>query len=142
MERRGGPKVTIQGVTYRSLDEVPAKYRAFAAHFFEDADGDGVPDFIEQAAESSGLTTQPDQMFIVNGTAYTSIDEVPEKHRTAFERMTETPPTQPVLSERPSAGAQPASIVTTAGPSRRARMLVVAVIAVAVLGGVIWLLAR
>ncbi len=143
MADNDGFRVDIEGVAYRSLDDVPEKYRAFAAPFFEDEDGDGVPDIVQGAGAAWAVTTERSETYIVDGTEYSSIDEVSESHRGKMARMTDTPPARPITSGRPSSGERPVGIVSNAGPSSRTKMfLAFAAIGVVVLSGVIWLLAR
>lgn len=143
MARRDETRIEINGVVYRSLGEVPKKYHAFAAQFFDDADGDGVPDIVQGPAAASSVTTERSETFIVDGAAYSSIDEVPEAHRAKMARMVDRPSTQPATSGRPSTTERPASIVSKAGLSGRTKMLLAfAAVDAAVVGVVVWLLVR
>ena len=84
-------KYVINGRQYDSLEEIPAKYRAM----FEDADGDGRPDFIQIAIPNGlfGGTSQSVEMSTVNGVTtwrvgdrqYGSLEEMPPEHRALFQ---------------------------------------------------------
>src|SRR5688572_30545917 len=42
----------VNGVRYKSIDEVPAEFRSF----FEDKDGNGIPDIVERLPSKTGTT--------------------------------------------------------------------------------------
>jgi hypothetical protein len=84
-------KYVINGKQYDSLEEIPAEYRAM----FEDADGDGRPDFIQNAIPDGlfGGTSQSIEVSTVNGVTtwrvgdrrYGSLEEMPPEHRALFQ---------------------------------------------------------
>ncbi len=153
----------VNGQVYRSLDEVPQPLRDSLAAMLADRDGDGVPDLFEGGSNQVIRTTSSTQIFEVDGVEYSSIDEVPEADRArvaaAFERLTveagheagrpPTVPSVPAVSTVPSVtaapgrSAAPPPIVTRAGWSGRARLLLafMAVDAVAV-AVVLWIVLR
>lgn len=84
-------KYLINGRQYNSLEEIPAEYRAM----FEDADGDGRPDFIQNAIPDRLFagSSQSVEMTTVNGVTtwrvgerkYDSLEEMPPEHRALFQ---------------------------------------------------------
>jgi len=79
----------INGRKYDSLDEVPSEFR----RFFEDHDGDGRPDWLQDAVSGTQtlVVTESASVKTVNGPA-TAVADLPENVSPA--RPTETWPTQ------------------------------------------------
>lgn len=133
-------RIEVNGVVYRTLDDVPADLRSHIAALLEDADGDGVPDIVQGPQATSSVSTSHTETFIVDGVAYSSLDELPSQHRATMARLSGPAPSRPVATDSTTA---PHSIVTKAGVSSRTKMLLAfAVIDAAVIGGVVWLLLR
>lgn len=84
-------KIIINGKQYDSLADVPSQFRTF----FEDKDGDGCPDWVQNnMASMQGFASANSlEMTTVNGVTtykvddrqYNSLDEMPEEHRALFE---------------------------------------------------------
>ena len=76
----------IDGVKYRSLDEVPANVRANYEHVFKDADGNGIPDILEtQGTGRSSVKTH--NKYIINGVEYESLESMPADVRRMYEML-------------------------------------------------------
>ena len=131
----------MNGVVYRSIDEVPEGLRPMVAGLLTDADGDGVPDIVQHGPDSaSSVTSVRSETFIVDGVASSSLDEMPERHRETIAHLSERAVTRTPSRATPS---RPAEIVTTAGPSRRTKALIAFMaFDVVVVGAVAWLLLR
>ena len=85
-------KYVINGHEYASLDEIPEQFRAM----FEDRDGDGLPDVVQQHMEAGRhVSARSIEMRSVNGVTtykvgdreYRSLDEMPPEHRELFEHL-------------------------------------------------------
>jgi len=75
-------KVTVNGKEYNNQDDVPAELRGL----LEDQDGNGIPDFMENAlqGQSSMKITATTQVFNFNGKEYSSIEEMPPEAQAAM----------------------------------------------------------
>lgn len=142
-------RIEINGVEYRSLDDVPDELRAQVAGILADADGDGVPDIVQGPDAALSVSSTREETFIVDGVAYSSIDEIPEPHRSTMARLADptlSRPSQPDQRAHPmptADTARPRSIVTNAGLSGRTKMLLAfAVAGAVVIGAVVWLFLR
>jgi hypothetical protein len=79
------PTITFNGKTYNSLDEMPAHERqAFEklSSMFVDANGNGIPDFLEGDMAKNVMTFYSDKTFNFNGQAYTGMEQLPPEVQT------------------------------------------------------------
>jgi hypothetical protein len=84
-------RIVINGREYDSPDDMPPRVRAVYERLMADADGNGVPDLIDDArrddpgADSAFVSHES---FVIDGKTYRSLDEIPpELRRMAREAM-------------------------------------------------------
>ena len=89
-------RITVDGTTYASLDDMPpavrAKYERVLGPLLVDRDGNGVPDVLE-SGEVDGtvvthVTTRSVDLYDVGGRRYTSLTDMPADVRDAVARLT------------------------------------------------------
>lgn len=76
-------QIIFNGKTYNSVDEMPASEReAYESMFkiFQDADGNGIPDFLEGDIAKNVLTAFTNVVHY-DGKVYNSMDELPPEAR-------------------------------------------------------------
>jgi len=84
-------KITVNGVTYDSVEAMPPDVRRVYVHSLTqipelaDSDGDGIPDIVQREGLTLQRGTQIRQKFIVNGTTYESLESMPPESRRACE---------------------------------------------------------
>jgi len=82
-------KITVNGVTYDSVEAMPPEvkriYEQTMANFPElaDRDGDGIPDMVQGQGVSVRSVVR--KKFIVNGTTYDDVKDLPAEARQAYE---------------------------------------------------------
>jgi hypothetical protein len=92
-------RITVNGVEYRSVDEMPSVVRAEYDRmmgFLVDKDGNGVPHMLQQPEGSNTVTTRHSANFFgsvakvetitVNGKHYDRLEDVPPELRQLIER--------------------------------------------------------
>jgi len=158
-------KITFNGQEYDSPDAMPPEVRQLyqmMTSMLSDTNQDGMPDIFAGIAGAAPTTLQTTQ-FVVDGKAYSSLDELPAEARQKYEQamgrldanqngvpdlfegsalnVAAPPPSAPT----PTPAAMP-SLVQVIGepqPMSRATILLIAVVAVLLLAGVaFYLLSR
>ena len=133
-------RIEVNGVVYQTLDDLPEELRTHVAALLADADADGVPDIVQGPHAVSSVTTSRSETFIVDGVAYSSLEDLPQQHRARIAQLSEPAPSRPVQT---AGAAHPGSIVTKAGVSNGTKLLLAfAAIDAAVIGAVVWLFLR
>jgi hypothetical protein len=87
-------KITVNGVTYDSIHDMPPDVRLVYDQTLAnlpdlaDRDGDGIPDVVrgESLTVRNGVTVH--KQIIVNGTTYTDVNAMPPEARQAYEKAT------------------------------------------------------
>lgn len=101
--------IIFNGRTYNNLEEMPPNERKAyeqMMNIFMDANGNGIPDFLEGDMAQNVMTAFTSNL-VINGKAYGGINEMPEDMRTrvvgAFEKMAElgivTKTTSPMMMQ-------------------------------------------
>lgn len=147
----------MNGVEYRSLDEVPADLRSTMAEVladvFADRDGAGLAELIDGVIGSHGTTGAGTPGL---GLEPSMLDQVPEPYRTTLRQALESvptgnPPASNTAATNIPTGAVPtrsvsqahSPIVRKAGWSRRAKLIATfVVIDIATVLAVVWWLTR
>ncbi len=87
-------QINFNGKTYNSLDEMPANERQAYEHLqkiFVDANGNGIPDFMEGDVASKIITAFSTNVVDFNGQTYNNINDLPpetkQKVEAAFAKL-------------------------------------------------------
>jgi hypothetical protein len=117
-------QIMFNGKTYNSLDEMPANERQAYEQMqkiFVDADGNGIPDFLEGDVAKKVITAFSS---VVNydGKVYNSLDELPpetrQKVQEAFAKLKETGIINPNAATHDSSNPPPLLSMPSNRPSR------------------------
>lgn len=143
-------RIVVNGIEYRSLDEVPADVRSTMAEVFSDVfadrDGAGLAELIDGVIGSHDTTNATGAGFHPS-----LLDQVPEPHRTTLRQALESIPTgntptgSTPTGNVPTRSVSPAHspIVRKAGWSTRAKLITTfVVIDVVTVLAVVWWLTR
>ena len=93
MRDRGVTKISFNGTTYDSVDQMPPDVRAQfqrAMSMLADKDGNGVPDILEgrlpEPTDAGAFTveTKTTQEYVVNGRRYDRLEDLPPAIRAAL----------------------------------------------------------
>lgn len=76
----------IDGVKYKSIEEMPEPVRAKYAHVFRDDDGNGMPDIAETGGNKDTVVTTRNR-YIINNTEYDSLESMPPGVREMYEKL-------------------------------------------------------
>jgi hypothetical protein len=83
------PKITFNGQEYESRDAMPTEIRRLydlASTMLADKDQNGVPDLLEGAPSNVAQDVRQVQLFVADGKAYSSLDELPLDMRKHYEQ--------------------------------------------------------
>ncbi len=147
--------ITVNGVTYKSLDDVPEPERSQVRGLLADEDGDGIPDIVqgrhpELGGDTVASVTIETSEFVVDGVTYDSLDDVPEPQRSLIHRELEGALPDRAVAAGARSSATPAGamsshapVVSRAGWSNRSKLLAAFVVVdLAVLALVVVVLTR
>lgn len=151
-------KITFNGQEYDSPEAMPPEVRQLyqmMTSMLSDANQDGMPDIFAGVAGAAALTTFQSTQFIVDGKAYSSLDELPVEARQKYEQamgrldanrngipdllegsaLNVAAPSPSTPTPTPTAMPSLVQVIGEPQPASRATMLLVAVVVVLLLAG-------